>query len=92
MNTIACNFASPWWGDDASVANFSSNPINASNVAWDTPGPNLFTCSDAAGVCSCAVADCVALGDAGVVTDVVSYPPYAGTITTGNTLSPLKCE
>jgi len=89
-NTIACNFAGPS-SVRGSVFNFSSNSINASNVAWDAPGPNVFTCSDA-GVFSCAQADCTAVGDAGVLMDAISGPPYAGIVTTGNTLSPLQCE
>jgi len=93
VNTIACNS----WQEIGqspggfSVGSYGVHAINASNVAWDTPDPNVFVYSADTGY-GCTVADCVALGDAGFVLDAVSFDSSPGIITTGNTLSPLKCE
>jgi hypothetical protein len=87
VNTIACNFGDVVSG---SVLNHGLKPINASNVAWDTPGPSVFACSDDAG-CVCVTSDCT-VWDAGLVFDAISFGTSPEIITTGHTLSPLECE
>jgi hypothetical protein len=91
VNTIACNFGNSTVGGGFSVASYGDHVVDASNVAWDTPGPNTFTCTDA-GACTCVVTDCTDVGSAGIVKDAVSFDPSPAVITTGNTLSSLKCE
>jgi hypothetical protein len=61
VNTIACN-TSGNVGDagmpGASVLNLTSNVLNASNVDWDTPGPDQFSCNATLLVCTCESGGC----------------------------------
>ncbi len=81
-NTIACNLGAVGNG---SVLSYGLNPVNASNVAWDTPGPNVFVWTPDAGL-TCEVSECTALGSAGIVTDAISWFPSPEVVTTGHTL------
>ncbi len=55
-NTIVCNSRSEaqpgGLGPGIGVQNTSTVSLNASNVDWDTPGPDVFNCSEA---CTCTI-------------------------------------
>jgi hypothetical protein len=58
-------------------------------VAWDTPGPDLFSCDGALTECACEIATCV---NPGGVDGMDAVYTAAGTVTTtGNTLSTVSC-
>ncbi len=44
MNTVACNRSEGESPPGCSVLNSTSKVLNASNVNWDTPGPDVFLC------------------------------------------------
>jgi hypothetical protein len=98
-NTVICstsvegNSGSTWPGID--VWNASPLDLNASNVAWDTAGPDYFSC-DAGGPnggflsCSCNLASCSTAAGA----DGMDAVATAGgrIILTGHTQSPNGCR
>jgi hypothetical protein len=74
------------------VYNLSIVPLNADNVAWDTPGPDYFSCDTTLTHCACELASCT--NDAGSDDmDAVQDSTRLGGITTvGNTQSPNGCH
>jgi hypothetical protein len=67
------------------VLNTTSAALDASNVAWDTTGPDLFLCNAALGSCTCEISTCINPGDDD---DMDAVDESTGTITTtGNTQS-----
>jgi hypothetical protein len=91
-NTVACingiEDDDPY--GDFSVLNETSATLNASNVDWDTPGPDLFSCDSDFSNCTCQIAACTDLPDAGGL-DAVVIDGGGTILTTGNQLSPLSC-
>jgi len=90
-NTVACSSSiesgSSYPG--VSIWNGGINALNASNVDWDTPGPDLFSCDENLANCTCQIHACTVVPGADGMDAVVSS---SGTIlTTGNGLSPLSC-
>jgi hypothetical protein len=97
-NTVICSSnvestsGSTWPGIDA--WNASTLDLNASNVAWDTAGPDYFSC-DASGPdggflsCSCNLASCSTAPGADGMNAVATND--GGIILTGHTLSPERC-
>jgi len=87
-NTVACSSRIEG-GSGISIWNGGINDVNASNVDWDTPGPDLFDCDYFFTTCTCAIAACTDAPGADGMDAVVES---TGTIvTTGNGLSPLNC-
>ncbi len=90
-NTIACSNGIE--GDDPysdySVLNENSATLNASNVDWDTSGPDLFSCDSDFSNCTCLIASCTDSSDGGL--DAVVIDGGGTILTTGNQLSPLNC-
>ncbi len=73
-----------------SVVNETSAMLNASNIDWDTPGPDLFGCDSDFSSCTCLIASCTDLPDAGGL-DAVVIDGGGTIVTTGSQLSPLNC-
>jgi len=96
-NTVACSnrIESGYADGGISVLNETSAALNASNVDWDTAGPDLFSCdSIQSGAsfsnCTCQIAACTdAPGAAGM--DAVVIDGGGTIVTNGNGLSPLDC-
>ena len=83
----------------ADVYNPSSVLLNASNVAWDTPGPDYFTCDSTLTTCTCNIASCTTVGGSDDMDAVETPMPLSdggsalgGITTTGNTVSPLALD
>jgi hypothetical protein len=81
------------------VLNTSSTNLAADNVAWDTTGPDYFTCDSAYQTCSCNNASCTtsAGGDDMDAVEVAAFLPDGGSAvggitTTGNTQSANGCN
>ncbi len=89
-NTVACSRTEGYYYYGVSVVNETSATLNASNVDWDTPGPDLFSCDSDFSNCSCQIAACTDLPDAGDM-DAVVIDGGGTILTTGNGLSPLNC-
>jgi hypothetical protein len=71
------------------VLNMTSATLNASNVSWDTPGPDQFICGPTATMCACEIAVCE---NPGGVDGMDAVNMSTGTITTtGNKLSNVIC-
>jgi hypothetical protein len=93
VNTVACSNSiegTPWgYATGISVLNTTSHPLNASNVSWDTSGPDVFGCDAQLSDCTCEIASCATAPGADGMDAVYEA---AGTITTtGNQLSTLDC-
>jgi len=60
FNTVSCNYGLEVGqsGGGVSVLNTSSNPLDATDVAWDTVGPDLFKCNAQLQQCACQIASC----------------------------------
>jgi hypothetical protein len=71
------------------VYNAGTGSLNASNVAWDTAGPDYFTCSADFTTCTCNNASCSTNPGSD---DMDAVTLDAGIITTGNTQSPLALD
>ncbi len=70
------------------VLNLGSNPLNASNVDWDTAGPDLYLCMGLSN-CSCPASNCT---DAPGADGMDAVDESTGTITTTNNgLSTISC-
>ncbi len=69
------------------VYNTTTAALNAGNVAWDTPGPDYFTCDAAFASCTCNLASCVTTPGSDGMDAVEDATNLGGVITTGNTLS-----
>jgi len=89
-NTIACsNRIQAPGATGVSVLNTTSKALNASNVAWDTVGPDLFACNAQLASCICESAVCES-PPGGDAMDAVTESMGAVT-TTGNRLTKLDC-
>jgi hypothetical protein len=93
-NTIICSNSTECAGFEpcqtgVSVLNATTQNLNASNVTWDTSGPDLFKCNGALASCTCEIASCTdSPGANGMDAVYIS----SGTITTtGNQLSAADC-
>ncbi len=66
LNTVACYYGTEVGqsGGGISVFNTSSNPLDATNVAWDTAGPDLFQCNAQLDQCACESMNCTEVGSA----------------------------
>ncbi len=90
-NTVACSsgIESGAGYSGVSVWNSGINALNASNVDWDTPGPDSFGCDFNLANCSCQIGDCIVAPGADGMDAVVSS---SGVLSTnGHALSPLNC-
>ncbi len=89
INVVACNTTGIGDGGGmpgVSVINLTSNVLSASNVNWDTPGPDQFSCDSTLLVCKCLNTACATAPGADGM-DAVSES--TGTINTaGNGLAP----
>jgi hypothetical protein len=79
-------------GPGIDVWNTSKASLNASNVAWDTAGPDYFKCDLAFTSCTCNLTACSS--DAGVedMDAVEDSKNLGGIVTTGSTQSPNGCK
>jgi len=70
------------------VLNDTTATLNASDVAWDTSGPDLFSCDAATlATCTCEISSCT---NGGGMQDMDAVYDSTGTITTTNgTVSPI---
>ncbi len=73
------------------VWNLSSTNLNASNVAWDTPGPDFFTCNRTLTTCSCNLASCTLDAGSDGMDAVEDSTLLGGVPTAGNTLADAGC-
>ncbi len=95
-NTVVCSSAlhdylqTGWPGID--VYNESSVALNASNVAWDTGGPDYFACDSAFASCTCNLGSCTVDAGGDGMDAVEDSTALGGITTTGNTLSPLALD
>ena len=87
-NIVACNAASAG-SVGVSVLNTTAKMLNASNVEWDTPGPDVFMCDASLMNCSCQITMCTA--DAGANGMDAVYESSGTIVTTGNELVPVGC-
>ncbi len=71
------------------VLNASTATLNAGTVAWDTPGPDLFSCDTTLTSCTCEISSCMA--DAGSDGMDAVHESTGSIVTTGNTLSATSC-
>ncbi len=74
------------------VLNQGTSVLNASNVAWDTAGPDYFICDSTLTSCTCNLASCVVDAGTDGMDAVEDVTNQGGIITTGNTLSPLALD
>ena len=94
VNTVVCssNVESIYGAGGlpgVSVLNTTSAVLNASHVAWDTPGPDVFGCDSTLSSCSCQTSGCAAPAGADGM-DAVNES--SGSITTtDNSLSTVSC-
>jgi hypothetical protein len=97
-NTVVCSSISEdpleqYAAFGMDVYNSGQNVLNASNVAWDTAGPDTFTCNgDISNLtsCSCNLTTCATSPGSN---DMDAVTIDGGTITTtGNTQSPLAVD
>jgi hypothetical protein len=60
FNTVACNYGAEVGqsGGGVSVLNTSTNTLDATDVAWDTVGPDLFECNFQLEQCACEITAC----------------------------------
>ncbi len=70
------------------VYNATVAPLNASNVAWDTAGPDYFTCDSTLSVCTCNLSSCATDAGSDGMDAVEDSINLGGINTTGNSLSP----
>ena len=91
-NTVVCSNRIEAAGGPpgVSVLNQAGTTLNASNVDWDTPGPDLFSCDSSVLNCTCQIAACTDTPSADGM-DAVVIDGGGTIITTGNGLSSLSC-
>ena len=102
-NTVFCTsrgesrWYSDWYYDSSyynllpstSVVNTTSATMNASNVAWETAGPDQFSCDSALDSCTCEINACT---NASADGDMDAVYTGTGTITTtGNSVTTANC-
>jgi hypothetical protein len=96
-NTVICSSQkeAPANGPGMDMFNSSTTVLNASNVAWDTAGPDYFTCNQSSAYpplfssCSCNLSSCTTTPGND---DMDAVTLDAGITTTGNTQSPLAVD
>jgi len=71
------------------VLNTNGTTLNASDVAWDTPGPDLFSCNAALTTCTCEIGSCVNPGGKDGMDAV--YTASGTVTTTGASQSSVSC-
>ena len=74
------------------VYNTTGYSLNASNVAWDTAGPDYFQCDSAFATCACNIASCAVSPGVDGMDAVEDSTNLGGVVTVGNTLSPDGCN
>jgi hypothetical protein len=87
FNTVICSSAveaSHGGGPGVDVYNTSANMLNASNLTWDTPGPDYFSCDSAFQSCSCNLASCTLDAGSDGMDAVEDSTNMGGIITTNN--------
>jgi hypothetical protein len=95
-NAVICSNQSensqayPYPGVD--VYNTSDAGLNASNVAWDTTGPDYFSCDNAFTKCTCLITTCTDIAGGQDMDAVEDSTNKGGITTTGNTQSPLALD
>ncbi len=95
-NTVACISsaesvsASP--GSGIAVLNTTTATLNASNVDWDTSGPDLFSCNAALTTCACESSGSGCSTSPGSDGMDAVYEASGTITTTGNGLSTLSCS
>ncbi len=92
-NTVVCNTQREGESGEPGmdVYNDSSNPLNASNVAWDTPGPDFFDCDSAFDTCTCSLSSCILDAGSDGMDAVEDSTLRGGIITTGHTYVDAGC-
>jgi hypothetical protein len=95
-NTVVCSStvedsSQSWSTVGIDVFNAGPNSLNASNVAWDTTGPDSFACSSDLSVCACSLSSCTT-GPGSNDMDAVTIDGGGSITTTGNTQSPLAVD
>jgi len=75
-----------------SVLNSTTASLNASNVDWDTPGPDLFSCDATFADCTCEISSCTLDTSDGGVDGMDAVYTSSGTVdTSGNGTSTADC-
>jgi hypothetical protein len=74
------------------VYNTSTKNLDASNVAWDTSGPDYFSCDPAFTSCVCNLGSCTTTPGDHDMDAVEDSNNLGGVTTTGNTLSGISCN
>ncbi len=74
------------------VYNNGTASLNASDVAWDTPGPDYFKCDVTFANCSCNLASCTGGAGSNGMDAVENSTRLGGIITSGNTVSDAGCH
>ncbi len=94
-NTVVCSSSSEAGPYETrtfpamAVLNATSATLNASNVSWDTPGPDQFRCDATGTMCSCELMLCT---NPGGVDGMDAVEMSTGTVTTtGHKLSSADC-
>ncbi len=90
-NAVICNEAGQLVGSGigVDVYNTSTAVLNASNVAWDTAGPDYFDCDSTLTDCTCNLSSCTADPGANGMDAVEDSTILGGILTSGNSLSGL---
>jgi len=91
-NIVVCSSSSEG-GGGVSVLNTTTQALNASNVSWDTSGPDLFKCNVFNMLftgCTCEITSCTDMPGANGMDAV--YETTGTITTTGNQLSTVSCS
>ena len=76
----------------ASVLNSTTASLNAQNVDWDTPGPDLFSCNPTLTSCTCEISSCTVYTADGGFDGLDAVYTSSGTVdTSGNGTSTADC-
>jgi hypothetical protein len=88
-NTIICNSVNEdptYYPFGMGAYNESNTRMNAQNVAWDTPGPDYYSC-DSAWNCTCNLASCTVTAGSDGMDAIEDSTNLGGIDMTGNSLS-----
>jgi hypothetical protein len=94
-NTVVCSnnsesvYVNPFPG--INVYNLTSANLAADSVAWDTSGPDYFSCNTAA-TCTCNLSTCTTTPGDNDMDAVEDSTQLGGVTTTNNTLSTITCN
>jgi hypothetical protein len=95
-NTVVCNSNTESSKSNTApgiaVYNTSTSKLNASNVAWDTSGPDYFDCDPAFTSCICNLSSCTVSAGSDGMDAVEDSTSRGGVTTTSNTLSSITCN